>query len=189
MSDLLERLAKFEGQDAGPPWDAHDAVNLPMIRHWVEAMGDNNPVYLDEVAARAAGLPGIVAPPTMLQAWVMHGLSATLDLQSARAAGVAPMDTPQEQLMALLDEAGLTSVVATNCEQEYLRPLVLGDRLTARSVIESVSPEKKTGLGVGHFVTNRMDISDQNGELVATMRFRILKYRPPMHNAEREVQS
>ena len=33
--------------------------------------------------------------------------------------------------MAVLDEAGFTSVVATNCEQEYVRPLVLGDRLDA----------------------------------------------------------
>jgi uncharacterized OB-fold protein len=46
------------------------------------------------------------------------------------------------------------------------------------STIESVSPEKTTGLGVGHFITNRLDYTDQHGELVATMKFRILKFRP-----------
>ena len=46
-----------------------------MIRHWVEAMGDDNPVYLDAEAAGATGRPGIVAPPVMLQAWTMRGLS------------------------------------------------------------------------------------------------------------------
>ena len=32
--------------------------------------------------------------------------------------------------MALLNEAGYTSVVATNCDQHYERPLVPGDHLS-----------------------------------------------------------
>jgi uncharacterized OB-fold protein/acyl dehydratase len=187
--ELAAVLAGFEGQEAGPSFDAPDPVNQAMIRHWAEAMGDTNPVYVDEKAARDVGFPGVVAPPTMLQAWVMSGLAATLELQAARAAGNPPTENPQEKLMALLDTAGFTSVVATNCEQEYLRPLVLGDRLSVRSVIESVSPEKKTGLGAGHFVTNRMDVSDQDGKLVATMRFRILKFRPPAQPAAPDAGS
>ena len=43
------------GQASGPVTRAPDPVNLPMIRHWVEAMGDENPVYLDEEAAREVG--------------------------------------------------------------------------------------------------------------------------------------
>ena len=42
----------------------------------------------------------------------------------------------------------------------------------------SVSDEKATGLGVGHFVTTRVDYGTDDGELVATMRFRILKFKP-----------
>ncbi len=70
---LDERLQAFVGLASGPASQAPDAVNLPMIRHWVEAMGDHNPVYVDEEAARAAGFDGIIAPPTMLQAWIMRG--------------------------------------------------------------------------------------------------------------------
>ncbi len=91
-------------------------------------------------------------------------------------------------------------MVATNCDQQYGRPLVVGDRLLVRSVIESISEPKRTGLGTGRFVTTRMDyvaVSDTDvppaeavtpdvvqalfdaGEPVATMRFRILKYLPP----------
>jgi uncharacterized OB-fold protein/acyl dehydratase len=149
-----------------------------MIRHWVEAMGDHNPVYVDEEAAKEAGFPGVIAPPTMLQAWIMRGLRASLETEAARAAGDAQGDTPTDRLMTLLDEAGFTSVVATNCDQHYERPLVLGDEVWIASTIESVSPEKTTGLGVGHFITNRLDYTDQHGELVATMKFRILKFRP-----------
>jgi hypothetical protein len=29
-----------------------------MIRHWVDAIGDDNRIYVDEAAAKAAGHPG-----------------------------------------------------------------------------------------------------------------------------------
>ncbi|MHB8680588.1 MAG: bifunctional MaoC family dehydratase N-terminal/OB-fold nucleic acid binding domain-containing protein [Acidimicrobiales bacterium] len=186
---LAARLEEFEGRAVGPPMTAPDPVNLAMIRHWVEAMGDENPVYLDDHAARAAGFAGVVAPATMLQAWIMRGYKATAETERARAvraeAGTGSESAPaastasaQDELFSLLDDAGFTSVVATNCEQEYHRPLVLGDLLTVTSVVESVSPEKRTGLGDGHFVTTRLDYRDQDGGLVATMRFRILRFRP-----------
>ena len=41
-----------------------------------------------------------------------------------------------------------------------------------------MSDEKATGLGVGHFVTTRVDYRTDDGELVGTMRFRILKFKP-----------
>ena len=161
-----------------------------MIRHWVEAMGDHNPVYVDEAAARDAGFPGIIAPPTMLQAWIMRGLRASAEADRARAAGEAVLTVPSDQLMALLDEAGFTSVVATNCDQHYVRPLVPGDHLQVSSVIDSVSAEKATGLGVGHFITTRLEFTDQHGEPVATMLFRILKFKPrpsaPTHRSRRQ---
>jgi uncharacterized OB-fold protein/acyl dehydratase len=193
--DLVAALAAFEGRPAGPVSEAPDPVNQAMIRHWVEAMGDENPVYVDEEAAVAAGFSGVVAPPTMLQAWTMRGYRRSMEIENARHGrapearrpaeeapdgGGAPGGAPDalEELFALLDRAGFTSVVATDCEQDYLRPLVLGDRLRARSVIESVSPCKRTALGPGHFVTTRTDYTDAAGELVATMRFRILRFRP-----------
>jgi uncharacterized OB-fold protein/acyl dehydratase len=189
--DHSEELAGLVGRSAGPPLLSPHAVNAPMIRHWVEAMGDTNPVYVSDEAARAAGYPGIVAPPTMLQAWVMRGLRATQEVAAARS------DHPHDAIMRLLDEEGLTSVVATNCEQHYGRPLLLGDRLLARTVIEAISERKHTGLGTGRFYTTRYDfmaVPDADvpeaptpaqtealadaGETVATMRFRILKFVP-----------
>jgi len=178
---LEERLQQFVGLSTGPATRGPDPVNVPMIRHWVEAMGDQNPVYLDEEAARAHGFGGIIAPPTMLQAWIMAGLEATLARDHSRVeVGVGdPADrSPNDTLMAMLDDAGFTSVVATNCDQHYVRPLVPGDELEVTSVIDSVSGEKATGLGVGHFVTTRLEFTDQHGDVVATMKFRILKFTP-----------
>jgi uncharacterized protein len=175
---LDEKLQAFVGQSSGPATRGQDAVNLPMIRHWVEAMGDHNPVYVDEAAARQAGFPGIIAPPTMLQVWIMRGLRASEEADRARAAGGAGGDGASDQLMALLDEAGFTSVVATNCDQHYVRPLVPGDHLQGSSVIDAVSSEKATGLGVGHFITSRLEFTNQDGEAVGSMEFRILKFKP-----------
>jgi uncharacterized OB-fold protein len=208
-TERFEELAAFPdhgmeleglvGRPSGPPTLSPDAVNLPMIRHWVEAMGDENPVYVSDDAAREAGFDRLFAPPTMLQAWIMRGLRASTAIEEARAGGTAQGSGPNEVMMGLLDEEGLTSVVATNCEQHYGRALVVGDRVLARSVIESISEPKRTGLGTGRFVTTRMDyvavpdaevpagdpLSPEQlqalfdaGEPVATMRFRILKYLP-----------
>jgi uncharacterized OB-fold protein/acyl dehydratase len=175
--ELLARLRAFEGRDAGPPERAPDPVNQAMIRHWVEAVGDGNPVYVDPDAAAASVHGQVVAPPVMLQAWAMRGL------RPRPASG----GTAQDELMRVLDDAGFTSVVATNCDQEYDRYLHLGDHLSVSSVIESVSAEKRTALGAGHFVTTRVTYTDQSGERVATMLFRILKFRPPGPGAEGET--
>lgn len=169
MSDtLIARIKAFEGRQIGPPDRGADPVNQPMIRHWVEAVGDENPVYVDADAAAASVHGEVVAPPVMLQAWVMRGV------RPRPAAG----GTAQDELMRLLDDAGFTSVVATNCEQEYERYVHLGDHLSTTTTIESVSDEKATGLGVGHFVTTRVEYRTDDGELVGTMRFRILKFKP-----------
>jgi uncharacterized OB-fold protein len=200
--DHSTELAGLVGLSAGPPQLSPHAVNAAMIRHWVEAMGDTNPVYVSDEAARAAGYDGVVAPPTMLQAWIMRGLRATQLAETARRAaaadgpGQAP-GNPNDLAMSLLDDEGLTSVVATNCEQHYDRPLMIGDRLVVRSVIEAISDPKRTGLGTGRFLTTRMDFTAvpdagvpedptpaevealaASGEPVATMRFRILKFLP-----------
>ena len=43
---FLEKLRSFEGLSTGAPVVARDPVNQAMIRHWADAMGDDNPVYV-----------------------------------------------------------------------------------------------------------------------------------------------
>jgi uncharacterized protein len=159
------------------PRPAPDPVNLPMIRHWVQAMGDTNPVYTDAGAAARSVHGGLVAPPAMTQVWTMRGLQP--------AGGEDPAD-PLGLMSAALDEAGFTSVVATNSEQEYHRYLRLGEHVTVRSRLEGVTGPKQTALGEGWFVTTRSTWY-VGTEAVASMKFRILKFRPsaPPEPAER----
>ncbi|MCU1390276.1 MAG: hypothetical protein JWL72_3614 [Ilumatobacteraceae bacterium] len=168
-AEFYEQLQAFAGQEMGIDQHGSDPVNVPMIRQWVEAMGDKNPIYLDETAAKASVHGGLVAPPSMLPAWVM------------RAYGVdrnALGPNPYADLTALVESHGFTSVVASNSEHTYDRYLRPGDEITLRTVIDSVSPEKQTALGAGHFISTRQDYFDQTGERVGSMLFRILKFRP-----------
>jgi len=148
------------------PRAARDPVNLPMIRNWVEAVGDANPVYTDAEAAARSVHGGLVAPPAMAQVWTMRGLHPDAD-----------DDDPLGRMSAVLDRAGFTSVVATNCEQEYHRYLRHGEQLTVRARLESVTGPKRTALGEGWFVTTRSTWY-AGEEPVAAMLFRILKFRP-----------
>ncbi len=162
-------LQRFVGCEVGPLQPGPDEVNVPMIRHWCEAVGDDNPVYLDPAAAADSVHGHLVAPPTMLQAWVMSGV---------RGPRRDPA-SPYEQMTQLLASRGFTSVVATNCDQTYHRYLRPGDQISMRTVIHSISPQKITALGTGHFVTTRQDYFDATGQLVGSMQFRIIRFRPP----------
>jgi uncharacterized protein len=204
--DRSVELESLVGQASGVAQLSPHAVNAPMIHHWVEATGDTNPIYVSDEAARAYGHEGIVAPPAMLQAWIMRGLR---EFQTAEATdgvdGVDGVDGLEAggapyaygTMSALLDEEGLTGVRGTNCMQHYGRSLVLGDRLLARSFIESISDPTRTRLGPGRFISTRFEftaVPDADvpespspaeidalaaaGDPVAVMRFRILRYLP-----------
>jgi uncharacterized protein len=138
------------------PRPARDPVNLPMIRNWLEALGGPG----------AAGPDPDTAPPAMIQVWTMPGLH-----------GGRTDDDPLGQMTAVLDEAGYTSVVATNCDQTYQRYLKLGEQLSVRARLLDVTGPKRTALGEGWFVTTRSTWFSA-GEPVATMDFRIFKFRP-----------
>ncbi|MFD8687512.1 bifunctional MaoC family dehydratase N-terminal/OB-fold nucleic acid binding domain-containing protein [Streptomyces sp. NPDC059651] len=166
-----ERLRAFTGRELRATAPAQDPVNQPMIRHWAEAMGDTNPVYTDAEAARATGRAGVVAPASMVQAWTMRGYAATVAPRPGGPDGFG-------DLVALLAEGGYTSVVATDSEFTFLRELAPGDHIAVRETVESVSAEKRTGLGPGRFVTTLKTYTDRDGATVATQRWRTLRFRP-----------
>lgn len=167
MGTLLEEARAWVGKPANRASTAPDPVNLPMIRRWCTAMGETNPIYTDEAAARAQGHPGIVAPPAMLDVWAM----------APYRPGGRTADENME-VLNLFDAAGYTGVVATNVKQDYARYLRIGDIVTSTPVVADVSDEKRTGLGTGHFVTLAHEFTNQDGESLGRMTFRVLKFKP-----------
>jgi len=145
------------------PRAARDPVNLPMIRNWIEAIDPAGPDGAGPDDPDTDPIP----PPAMIQVWTMPGLH-----------GTRADDDPLGQMNQVLDDLGYTSVVATNCDQAYRRYLKVGERLSVRARLLDVTGPKRTALGVGWFVTTRSTWFSA-GEPVATMDFRVLKFRPP----------
>jgi uncharacterized OB-fold protein len=166
MTDIVAAADEIRSRGACAPRAGRDPVNQAMVNNWVEAIGDENPIYVSAEAARAAGHDGTVAPPAMIQVWTMQGLH-----------GARTTDDPLGLMMNVLDEAGFTSVVATNCEQTYHRYLHPGEQVTVTTLLEDVVGPKRTALGEGWFVTTR-NVWSVGDEPVAEMLFRVLKFKP-----------
>jgi uncharacterized OB-fold protein/acyl dehydratase len=166
MRDIDEAVAQVKAAGRSKPRVGRDPVNQPIINNWLEAIGDRNPIYVDEAAARAAGHPGVVAPPAMIQVWTMMGLG-----------GTRPDDDPLGRIIGLFDDAGYVGVVATNCDQTYHRYLRPGEEVSVSAELTDVVGPKQTALGEGYFINQRItwQVGDED---VAEMNWRILKFRP-----------
>jgi uncharacterized OB-fold protein len=134
---------------------ARDAVSQPIINAWLDAIEETDARFTQGVA-----------PPAMAQVWTMPGLR-----------GTRGTDDPLSGAMAVLDEAGFTSVLGTNCDQTYERYLRVGEQVSVTTRLESVVGPKRTGVGEGYFVTTR-NVWRVDEEVVASMMFRVLKFRP-----------
>jgi len=166
---------KVKTEGKSKPRVGRHPVNQPMVDHWLDAIGDRNPIYVDDQAAKAAGHPGIVAPPAMVQVWTMMGLG-----------GVRPDDDPLSKILGLFDEAGYIGVVATNCEQTYHRYLRPGEEVSVAAELTDVVGPKRTALGEGFFITQKItwQVGDED---VAEMMWRIMKFKPTASDAGGQV--
>ncbi|OBI72369.1 bifunctional MaoC family dehydratase N-terminal/OB-fold nucleic acid binding domain-containing protein [Mycobacterium sp. E740] len=166
VDDIKAAAERVKAEGKSKPRVGRHPVNQPMIDHWLDAMGDRNPIYVDDAAANAAGHPGAVAPPAMIQVWTMMGLG-----------GVRPDDDPLGKILDLFDEAGYIGVVATNCEQTYHRYLRVGEEVSVTAELTDVIGPKNTALGEGFFITQKITWS-VGDEDVAEMMWRIMKFKP-----------
>jgi uncharacterized OB-fold protein len=173
-SAIETRLQALVGSEYGRVF-GWDPVKQPMIRHWCDAMGNRNPLYVDPDFAARAGHGGPVAPPSMLQVWTME------NLHGERAPGSA-VDSPYIAVQ-LLNDNGYPAIVAVNSEQEYLRYPGHGELISYTSMLEAVSERKTTALGEGYFVTVLITFgaspaaARESVETIGTMRFRLFVYR------------
>jgi acyl dehydratase len=116
-------------------------VEKGAIRRFVEAIGDPNPIYTDEEAARAAGYPSLVAPPTFPAVLVVNDrFRHSLDL-------------------------GTRSLLHGEQQFEYGRPIVAGDRITVKSRVADVQ-EKAGPSGPMDVIFIEDEGRGPNGELV-----------------------
>jgi acyl dehydratase len=148
VDDDAPRFARFVGQTSEP---LTLDVERGHIRRFAEAIGDANPIYVDEAAARAAGHPRIPAPPTF---------AAALRPNDPRAG----LDIDWKKLL--------------HGEQELVfdRPLYAGDRLTLVGRIAATSI-KSTKSGIMDVLVVETVATDGDGARVFLARSTVLVRR------------
>lgn len=131
-----------------PPSAVYE-VGREKIKEFAAAIGDPNPIYTDETAAKAAGYPDIVAPPTFL---TVVGFKF----------GPSVVGDP---------ELGLDYSRVVHGEQEFelRRPIVPGDRLIGTPRIAAISSR-----GRNEFLTYEASITTESGEEVGVARSTIV---------------
>ena len=162
-------LSTLTGHRTGP-YCSFNAVSRVQVWQWCAAMGDRNPLYLNEGYRSRAGFDRVVAPPAMMQMWTMRDVNATYAPGTADDAGPKVFDT--------LAEHGFPGIVAVSYDISFHRLLLEGDRAHHFSTIATISPLKQTALGEGYFVTDRVEFLDQDDTLFAQALITYFVYRP-----------
>jgi acyl dehydratase len=120
-------------------------VSREHIRRFADAIGDPSPLYRDPAAAKAAGHPDVIAPPTFLT-------TVGLSLEG----GNGPIADP---------DLGLDFGQVVHGEQRYVhhRPVRPGDVLTASTTIDGIRAS-----GDNEVMSMRVEIRTTEGETVCT---------------------
>ncbi len=69
-------------------------------------------------------------------------------------------------------------LINVGIDVEFERHVHLGDRLRSIERVDHIGPEKRTRLGVGHFIDSSARIYNQEGDLVATHKNTLFRYEP-----------
>jgi acyl dehydratase len=130
---------------AGHTYDAAEPYEVSRVKiaEFADAIGDPNPLYRDVAAAKAAGYPEVIAPPTF-------------PIVITMAASRPLIGDP---------ELGLNYAMVVHGEQRfaYSRPLRAGDVVTARATISSIRQ-----VGSLTMVTTETELRAADGEHVCT---------------------
>jgi acyl dehydratase len=173
--DLSYQLAFGTYEDAlrmvgakSEPRTAANPVSSARIQLFAAMVHDGNRSYWDAEFARQKW-GGLLAPPGLLMGWLIPPPWEPSQQGSSRR--------PVASVVLRVPLPGTTFINAAN-DVEFLQPIVEGDLLTVVEELVSVSPEKRTRLGVGHFVETLETYRRQDGAVVATCRNTLFRFTP-----------
>ena len=131
-----------------PPSPVYE-VGREKIKEFADAIGDDNPLYRDPAAARAAGHPDVIAPPTFTTIVNITAINTIVN-------------DP---------ELGLDYGRMVHGDQKftYHRPVRAGDRLRVTSHVDEIF--SRAG---NDFITLRAEIDTEDGEPVITARAQLV---------------
>ena len=132
---------------AGRTYPASDPYEVSRVKiaEFAEAIGDPNPVYRDPAAARAAGHPDVIAPPTF---------AIVLSMASSREVMADP-------------GLGLNYAMVVHGDQEFssTRPITAGDVIVAQTTISGIRTARNLTM-----LSTETELRTAGGEHLATAR-------------------
>ena len=127
-----------------PPYSVD--VEKGRLKFFAKAIGQDDPVYSDEAAARAAGHPGLPVPPTFLFC--------------------LEMDAPNPGAMKELLDIPVPKVLHGEQRFRYRSMAYAGDTLTFQQRIADIYSKKG---GLLEFVVRETRVTNQHGQHVADL--------------------
>jgi acyl dehydratase len=165
VSSESQQLAALKGHRLGP-YLSHNPVSATQIWQWCAVMGDDNPLYR----------PGAtqLAPPAMMQMWTMR------DFYDRYAPGST--DEPPYRVFENLAAMGYPANVAVSYDIIFHHYLRVGERARHYTSVVDISERKTTALGLGYFVTERVEYLTHDETPFAEARITYFQYQPRAAN-------
>jgi len=126
-------------------------IEKGMVRRFVQAVGDPNPLWQDEEYAKQSRYDGVIAPPTFILAMGF------------------------EQIQQVLAPVLSGTTLHGSTELEFYQPVRLGDVVTATTKITNVR-ERQGKMGKTVFITFDITYRNQRQQPVAKCRQMIVSY-------------
>jgi hypothetical protein len=148
---------------------AADPIEASTVRRFLEPLEFDCPLHYDADAARTHGYRNILAPYSGLATWYSEGLwqpgRPPLWVDPSRNAQPSGHRTSFPKPAPDTD-----SVFQTDLDHVFVRPLVVGDRLTTVGMRLLACDPKETRVGRGAFITWEVVVLDELRDPVAITR-------------------
>lgn len=142
-------------------------IHMAYVNNTCAAVQNGNPLFWDESVANEI-TDGQIAPPTMMSVWFRpHYWSP----------GAEGERTALQLHFDLKRLTGLPEAIIAGNEMVFGEPVRMGDTLTTRQILRSVSEVKQTKVGIGRFWVIDVEVVNQHGEHVGTDIYSCLGYR------------
>jgi hypothetical protein len=179
--DEWQPLVDAVGQDFddGSVVFGADAVELGTIRRYLEPLEVDCALHYDARIAQEHGYPNVIAPYTATMPYSIPAMwkPGEPTLYEDPAPDAQPARSPiNNQDMPLGPKT--TAFFATDIAMNFVRPVVLGERVGRRGRKLVACSPKQTAVGRGAFLTWESELVTATGDVVAYVRTGTYAYNP-----------
>lgn len=161
MALLTDELKAWIGREVHYP--AREELGRASIRYFALAVGDQNPLYLDDAYAQKAGHPSLIAPPTLV----------CETCQYAHRRPEANGYLGHEWHLPIPD----CRMIRAGNDYEFVRPVLPVDRISVTWTLEDIVERACSRGGTQLFVRSVARYRDVTGKVVAINRETVV-YQP-----------